>query len=214
MTQMLTTEPKTPESDSPSKPESIKPAPVNEKKSSATAVPESSDKTASRQSKEANCKIAQGPLLAARSQRNEDQAERGSGTPLRINATKFPTFHRHFGVQDSCRPPSSRVPPPRPPVPSKATKSSLRSSRGKTIIIIVAAVICIAACLAALFWNRFWPFTEKAVVRRSGGSQRQHRHRTKFSSHLLPFSGMHPRRCRISSWSQQVDSDYHRQVDH
>lgn len=45
-----------------------------------------------------------------------------------------------------------------------AHKASLPSSRGKIIIIIIAAAFFIAACLAALLWNRFWPFTEKAVV--------------------------------------------------
>ena len=43
-------------------------------------------------------------------------------------------------------------------------KGSLPFTRGKRIIIIIAAVVFIAACFTALLWNRFWPFTEKAVV--------------------------------------------------
>ncbi len=46
----------------------------------------------------------------------------------------------------------------------RTTRLSPRSSRGKITLILIAAVFFIAACLAALFWNRFWPFTEKAVV--------------------------------------------------
>lgn len=52
-----------------------------------------------------------------------------------------------------------------PPGIAKTThKSSPHSSRKKTIIILLVTAVCIAACLAALFWNRYWPFTEKAVV--------------------------------------------------
>ena len=44
-------------------------------------------------------------------------------------------------------------------------KSSLNSPRGKTIALVLAAVVgCIAVWLATMFWNRIWPFTEKAVV--------------------------------------------------
>jgi AsmA-like protein len=52
-----------------------------------------------------------------------------------------------------------------PAEPGKTTRrGGPPSSRAKRIIFILAAVVCIAAGLAALFWNRFWPFTEKAVV--------------------------------------------------
>jgi hypothetical protein len=44
-------------------------------------------------------------------------------------------------------------------------KSSPNFPRGKTIALVIAAVVvCIAAWLATIFWNRIWPFTEKAVV--------------------------------------------------
>ena len=46
----------------------------------------------------------------------------------------------------------------------KRTNPSPKFSRVKIIVLIFAAVVCITASLAALFWNRFWPFTEKAVV--------------------------------------------------
>ena len=52
-----------------------------------------------------------------------------------------------------------------PAGPGKTTpKTSRPRSHAKTIIFIVAAVVLIAAGLVALFWNRFWPFTETAVV--------------------------------------------------
>ena len=52
-----------------------------------------------------------------------------------------------------------------PADPDKTTrKTSRRSSHAKTIIFIVAAVVLIAAGLMMLLWNRFWPFTEAAVV--------------------------------------------------
>lgn len=52
-----------------------------------------------------------------------------------------------------------------PAGPGKTTRSlAPQSSRAKTILFILAAVVCIAAGLAVVFWNRFWPFTEKAVV--------------------------------------------------
>ena len=59
--------------------------------------------------------------------------------------------------------PTSAAAPPASP--GKTThKTSQPSSRIWTVLIIFAAVVFIAACLAAFFWNRFWPFTEKAVV--------------------------------------------------
>src|SRR5579864_1645571 len=51
-----------------------------------------------------------------------------------------------------------------PAGPAKTTQSRPPQFRAKTIIFIVVAVVCIAAGLATLFWSRFWPFTEKAVV--------------------------------------------------
>ena len=52
-----------------------------------------------------------------------------------------------------------------PASPGRTTHKTPRSSsRAKTTILIVAAMVFIAAGLATLFWNQFWPFTEKAVV--------------------------------------------------
>ena len=54
-----------------------------------------------------------------------------------------------------------------PPAGSGRTtlQSSPPSHRPRTIIIIIAAVmLCLAACVMALLWNRIWPFTAKAVV--------------------------------------------------
>ena len=46
----------------------------------------------------------------------------------------------------------------------KTTHKASLPSRGKLIVLIITAAVLIAACFAALLWNRFWPFTEKAVV--------------------------------------------------
>jgi hypothetical protein len=52
-----------------------------------------------------------------------------------------------------------------PAGPGKTTRNVSRlPSQAKTIIFFGAAVVLIAAGLVALFWNRFWPFTEAAVV--------------------------------------------------
>jgi AsmA-like C-terminal region len=52
-----------------------------------------------------------------------------------------------------------------PADPGKTThKTSRPSYRGNTILIIIAAVVLIAAGVAGVLWDRFWPFTEKAVV--------------------------------------------------
>lgn len=52
-----------------------------------------------------------------------------------------------------------------PAGPGKTTPKISRSSfRTKTILLIIAAVVLIAVGVVALVWNRFWPFTEKAVV--------------------------------------------------
>jgi AsmA-like C-terminal region len=48
--------------------------------------------------------------------------------------------------------------------PGKTRHTPSRFSGGKTIVFIAAIAVCIAACLAAIFWNQIWPFTEKAVV--------------------------------------------------
>jgi AsmA-like protein len=51
-----------------------------------------------------------------------------------------------------------------PAGPDKTTHKASLPSRGKIVVIVISAAVLIVACVAALFWNRFWPFTEKAVV--------------------------------------------------
>ncbi len=43
-------------------------------------------------------------------------------------------------------------------------KTTHKPSRTETVILAVAATICLAAAVAGVFWNRIWPFTEKAVI--------------------------------------------------
>jgi hypothetical protein len=51
-----------------------------------------------------------------------------------------------------------------PEVGKRTDKTSRNFFRGQTILLIVAGIlVCIVVCLA-VFWNRFWPFTEKAIV--------------------------------------------------
>lgn len=54
------------------------------------------------------------------------------------------------------------------PAPTDSDRTNRKKSRGfglgKTIITVSIAAIVVAGCLVAVFWNRIWPFTEKAVV--------------------------------------------------
>lgn len=53
---------------------------------------------------------------------------------------------------------------PSPKAEKTAPNPSRHFSRGRTIIVVVAVIlVCGAVCLA-VFWNRFWPFTEKAII--------------------------------------------------
>ena len=53
---------------------------------------------------------------------------------------------------------------PSPKVEKTAPNRLGQFSRGWTLIVLVTAImLCVAICLA-VFWNRFWPFTEKAIV--------------------------------------------------
>ena len=58
--------------------------------------------------------------------------------------------------------PNTTAPPPE--VGKTTNKTASKFLRGRTIVVVLAALlICVAVC-AAVYWNRFWPFTEKAIV--------------------------------------------------
>ncbi len=58
--------------------------------------------------------------------------------------------------------PNTTAPPPE--VGKTTNKTASKFPRGRTIVVVLAALlICVAVC-AAVYWNRFWPFTEKAIV--------------------------------------------------
>ena len=53
---------------------------------------------------------------------------------------------------------------PSPNVGKTASKTKRQFPRGRKVIVGIAALLVCAAVCLAVFWNRFWPFTEKAVV--------------------------------------------------
>lgn len=53
---------------------------------------------------------------------------------------------------------------PSPRLEKTKVNSSRQFSPGRTVLILVAAILIGAAICLAVFWNRFWPFTEKAIV--------------------------------------------------
>lgn len=50
------------------------------------------------------------------------------------------------------------------PEVGQTNKSSRQFPRGKTVVLVLATIFLLVAVCLAVFWNRFWPFTEKAIV--------------------------------------------------
>ena len=52
-----------------------------------------------------------------------------------------------------------------PEVGKTTDKTPSKFSRGKTIAVVLAVLLIGGVICAAVSWNRFWPFTEKAIVK-------------------------------------------------